>query len=102
MGSQQPIRWTTNGSVPQVSLDYSTDGFATAHSIASSIGNSGIYTWITPLTPTTTARVRVTSVISPTTIFDISDADFALFDSATLSYTLHLPLILREGGALSK
>ena len=102
MGSQQHILWTTTGSVPQVSLAYSTDGFSTAHTIAASIDNSGIYTWITPLTPTTTARVRVSSVISPTTVYDISDADFILFDSATLTYTLHLPLILRESGTLNR
>jgi hypothetical protein len=102
IGSQQQIQWTTTGSVPQVSLAYSTDGFSTAHTIASSIDNSGIYTWVTPLTPTTTARVRVASVISPTTIFDDSDADFTLFDLATLTYTLNLPLILRDSGTLSK
>jgi len=96
MGSQRQIRWTTTGTVPQVSLAYSTDGFTTIHAIASPVANTGVYTWTTPLTPTKTARVRVASVISPTTVYDVSDGDFTLYDPSTLTNTVHLPLVGRD------
>jgi len=89
MGSQQQIRWATTGSVPQVSLSYSTDGFLTTQVIASAITNTGSYTWTVPTTPTNSARVRVASADTPTAVYDDSDANFAIYDPSgeqTLSF----------------
>jgi hypothetical protein len=98
VGSQQQIRWTTTGSVPQVSLAFSTDGFATSQDIVASTANDGGHTWTTPLTPSTSARVRVASVLSPTTVYDTS-ADFTLYDPSTFTLTLDLPLVLKNYAA---
>jgi hypothetical protein len=81
VGSQQQIRWNTTGSVPQVGLAVSTDNFATAHIIAPSVANTGSYTWQVPDMPSTSARVRVASVVSPTTVYDVSDAAFTIYDA---------------------
>jgi len=77
VGSQHLIQWTTTGSIPNVSLSYSTDGFATSHTIVASIANTGSYNWTIPNTPATTARVRVSSVVTPS-IHDDSDANFTI------------------------
>ncbi len=74
VGSQHQIQWTTSGSVAQVNLTYSTDSFATTSTIASAINNSGSYTWTVPDDPSATAQVRVESVLSPTTVYDVSGA----------------------------
>lgn len=94
VGSQQQIQWSTTGSVAQVNLYYSTDNFSTRHNIALAIANANAHTWTTPITPSTSVKVRVESVISPTTIFDVSDADFTLANAVT--YTIYLPIIMRN------
>ncbi len=78
VGSQHAIRWTSTGSIANVSLAYSTDNFATSHVIVASTANTGSYNWTIPNDPSTTARVRVASTISPTTIRDDSDANFTI------------------------
>lgn len=89
------IRWTTTGNVPQVNLAYSTDGFVTRYPIATTLTNTGVYTWTTPLTPSKTMRVRVESTLSPTTVFAVSAANFTLYDPAALTRTVFLPLVMR-------
>lgn len=98
-GGQGHIRWTTLGTVSQVSLAYSSDGFATSQVITASMSNSGVYTWTMPLTPTTSARVRVASVLSPTTVYDDSDADFTLYDPGAFTHTVYSPTILKDYNA---
>lgn len=78
VNSTQQIQWTTSGNVSQVNLYYSADNFTTRQPIALAVDNSNSLSWTTPLTPTTTARVRVESVISPTTVYVVSDA-FTLY-----------------------
>jgi len=91
MSSQYPIRWTTTGTVAQVNVSYSTDGFTTTHTITLSLGNTDVYTWTTPAITTTSMQVRVESVVSPTTVYDVSD-EFALCDSRDV----YLPVALRN------
>lgn len=92
VSSTQQIEWTTTGgAVAQVNVYYSSDSFVTSDTIASEIANTGSCDWTTPPTATASARVRVESVISPTTIYDVSD-EFALCD--TLS--VYLPLVMRN------
>lgn len=95
VNSQQHIQWTTTpaGSVAQVNLYYSIEGVTTP--LASAVVNSGDFIWTTPLTPTTSARVRVESVISSTTVFAVS-GEFALYATGTLTELNHLPFVASD------
>lgn len=96
VGSTQQIAWTTTGSVPTITLSYSTDGFATRHAIGTAVANTsatGTFTWTTPLTPTTTAQVRIAAASNPAV--SVTSGDFTLFDPATFGNRLYLPLVLR-------
>jgi hypothetical protein len=87
VGSQHEIAWASTGTIANISLAYSTDGFGTSTVITSSTPNDGSYTWTVPNDSSTTVRVRVASVVSPT-IRDESDANFAIVSGAsTESYT---------------
>lgn len=93
-GNQYQITWMPGISTTYVSLSYSTDRFTSiSHTIVASMPNTGAYTWMTPFTPSTTTRVRVADVLSPT-LHDDSDADFILTDSIYYNY---LPVILKDG-----
>ena len=97
ISSARQIRWTTNGSVPQIELGYSTDGFTTTHIISSSVANAsatGVYTWTTPATPTHSVQVRIAST-SDSVISDTSGV-FTLYDPSTLTNQVYLPMLLRN------
>jgi hypothetical protein len=92
-GSQATIEWSWTGPIIDVSLSYSTDGFATiSHTVAGSTWNTGVYTWTTPLTPSSGIRVRVANAANPD-VYDDSDSDFVLTDG---SYPVYLPLLLKD------
>lgn len=92
-GAPYEIRWTWSGTTTHASLSYSTDGFvAVKQTIVTSTLNDGAYTWTTPVTPSTTTRVRVADTGNPA-IYDDSDADFILTDNIYFAY---LPLILKD------
>ena len=93
VSSTQQIRWTTTGTVSQVNLAYSINDVTTT--IDTAVANTGVYTWKTPPTATTSARVRVESAISPTTVYDVSDP-FTLYETGVATSTIHLPLVLRN------
>jgi hypothetical protein len=98
VSSTRQIAWTTTGSVPHVNLFYSADSFVTSQTITLSLVNTGSYAWTTPPTPTTSARVRVESVVSPTAVFDVSDA-FTLYQPGPMDKFVYLPLVLRSYAA---
>jgi hypothetical protein len=91
VSSTRQIQWNTTGVVTQVNLAYAIGGVT--RTIELSVANVGVYTWTTPPTPTTSARVRVESVVSPTTVYDVSDP-FTLYEPG--DYTVYLPLVLRN------
>src|SRR5439155_211054 len=63
VGSSQNIAWTTGGSVPNVKLEYSTDGGSTyPNVIVASTPNTGTFGWTVPDTISATVRVRVSDV----------------------------------------
>jgi hypothetical protein len=95
VSSAQQIQWTTTGSVPQVNLFYSADNFVTSQTITLSLDNTDSFAWTTPSTPTTSARVRVESVLSPTTVYDVSDA-FTLYQPGVVDEFVYLPCILHN------
>jgi len=94
--SQQQIRWTTTGSVARVNLYYSTNNFSSRNNIASNIANTNAYAWTTPSTASTSVKVRVESVVSPTIVYDVSAANFTLCAPGTCDYRVYLPLVLRN------
>lgn len=94
----QQIRWTTTGVVTQVALHYTHDAFASSQVIVSPLTNvsPGIYTWTTPASPTQAAQVRIVGLTNPAAISDTSGL-FTLYDPATFSETVALPLVLNQG-----
>jgi len=63
VGSSQNITWTTGGSVPNVKLEYSTDGGSTyPNVIIASTPNTGTFGWTVPNNISATVRVRVSDV----------------------------------------
>jgi uncharacterized protein YukE len=83
---QRIIMWTSNGTMANVLLDYSTDGGVTYQLIQESEGtandgivaNDGSFTWTVPNNQSTTARVRVSNPLDLANGFDVSDANFRL------------------------
>ncbi|MBN1580270.1 MAG: hypothetical protein JXA89_06175 [Anaerolineae bacterium] len=90
-GSQHQIKWQTAGTVSQVNLTYSSDGFGTSTVIATAAANTGSYSWTTPAITTTAMQVRVESVISPTEVCDVSGL-FSLVDAIDV----YLPTLLNN------
>src|SRR5207247_2352393 len=85
VGSSQSIAWTTGGTVPNVKLEYSTDGGSTyPNVIIASTPNTGSFSWTVPDDISATVRVRVTDV-NDSTVFDGSDADFKIRGALTVT-----------------
>jgi len=60
VGSTQAISWTTTGTVPNVKLEYSTDGGVTyPNVVTASAANTGSFSWTIPDSISNTVRVRV-------------------------------------------
>ncbi len=89
INSTQVIRWTTTGTVTHVHVAYAVDG-ATFVTVAATLTNVNAFTWTTPATPTTAARVRVADAAAPQVVYDVSDA-FTLYRP----HLTYLPLLLR-------
>src|SRR5207244_9576178 len=85
VGSTQAISWTTTGTVPNVKLEYSTDGGVSyPNVVAASAANTGSFSWTIPDSISNTVRVRVSDVTDATTN-DISDANFKIRGNLTVS-----------------
>ncbi len=77
--SAHDITWTSEGTIANVSISYSTDSGTTWTSIVASTPNDGSYSWTVPTVTTSTALVRVQDTdASPT---DQSDAVFNISSS---------------------
>ncbi len=76
VGTTQSILWSTFGTIPNVRLEYSTDGGSSyPNVITAASSNTGSYNWTIPNAITTTMRLRVSNAADAGT-FDASDADF--------------------------
>ncbi|MCP4214162.1 MAG: hypothetical protein GY765_05875, partial [bacterium] len=82
-GSQQEITWTSEGTLGNVSLDYSTDNGTTWIPITSSTANDGAYSWTVPDSASSQCFLRVSETDGTPT--DISDAFFSIVSLADLS-----------------
>src|SRR5438876_3461709 len=78
VGSSQSIAWTTGGTVPNVKLEYSTDGGSTyPNVIIASTPNTGTFSWTVPDNISATVRVRVSDV-NNTDAFRSSNTNFKI------------------------
>ena len=95
VSSQRDILWTTTpaSSIAQVNLHYSVEGVTTT--LASATANSGSFAWTTPPTASVSVQVRVESVISPTTVFDVS-GPFTLYDAGSFTEFIYLPVVVSD------
>jgi len=84
VSSTHQVEWSTAGSLDHVSLTYSTDGFVTSHPIDASLANTGSYSWTVPNDPGIAVRLRVASAVSPTAVYDDSDAVFSICHPADI------------------
>jgi len=68
-GTTEDIRWTSQGLIGNVRLEFSTNSGRTWATIVASTPNDGTHVWKVPDAPTTTAVVRVSDV-NPTGVRD--------------------------------
>ena len=74
----QAITWTSQDSLGNVKLEYSTDNFVSdINTIVASTADDGTYYWTIPSDSSSTVRVRV-SFDTDSTVNDVSDADFTI------------------------
>src|SRR5207245_2297334 len=85
VGSSQSIAWTTGGTVPNVKLEYSTDGGSTyPNVIIASTPSAGAVAWSVQHDISAPVPSRVTDV-NDSTVFDGSDANFKIRGALTLT-----------------
>ena len=75
-GSSQNITWTSQGTIANVKIDYSTDNGTTWTAISASTTNDGSYTWTVPTVTTSQALIRVQDLDGNPT--DQSNAAFTI------------------------
>ena len=77
-GSQYSINWPANNLVNLI-LEFSSNNGSSWSPIISSIPASlGSYLWTVPSVSTTLGRIRISDLISPQTIVDVSDTVFSI------------------------
>lgn len=84
IGSTKTIRWTSTEVSGNVNIQLSRNAGSTWTTLFSNVSNSGAQSWTVTSPATTQGRIRVTSV-STTNVFDISDANFAIVPSLTVT-----------------
>jgi hypothetical protein len=81
----QTITWTYTGSIPNVSIDYSTDNGSSWNVVTASTANSGSYAWTVPNTPSANCLVRISDISGPA--IDVSDGVFSIVEQRTVTVT---------------
>ena len=79
IGSSQAITWTSTNLTGGISIELTRDG-TTWETLSPSASNIGSYAWTATGPSSSTCRVRVSSVDSPS-LSDSSDADFSIYDA---------------------
>lgn len=86
ISSQHDITWESTGDITDVKLEYSKDDFGIdIHEIVASTENDSTFEWAIPDDPSTTVKVRVSEVGTPS-VNDISDDFFTITDTWTLVF----------------
>lgn len=82
--SQQEIRWTTNGAIPKVLLNYSSDGGAIWNSITfPAVNNSGKFNWVVPNALSSNYLIKISD--NSGCITDVSDAKFSVVGAKNIA-----------------
>jgi len=97
VGDADTIRWSSTGDVGNVKIEYSANGGSAWSSVVTSTSDTGSYPWTVPDSPSTTCRVKASSVGTPS-IYDISDADFTISPTPTLGEMVLVPAGVFEMG----
>jgi hypothetical protein len=91
--SEQDITWDTQGGIPRVNLQYSTDDGDSWTTIANGVTNTNSYTWTLPDVQTETAKVRVVdytdnTVVNESESFNIvyQTVQFKILDYDTMQH----------------
>jgi hypothetical protein len=77
IGSAQTIQWNSSGVSGKVKIELSRDGGATWATLFNNTANNGTKNWKVTKPATTQARIRVSSVNSPS-VADTSNANFII------------------------
>ncbi|MFH1062870.1 MAG: hypothetical protein V1747_08340, partial [Candidatus Omnitrophota bacterium] len=86
IGDSTNITWTRTGTLANVKLEYSVDGGTTyPNQIVTDLNSSLLtYSWTIPDSPTTLAKVKITS-LDDSTVTDASNANFSIKGSIDLT-----------------
>ncbi|MGD1117908.1 MAG: leucine-rich repeat domain-containing protein [Dehalococcoidales bacterium] len=84
VGSSHVITWSSAGITGNVNILLSRDGGISWATVISNTPNDGTQSWAVTGPATSQARIKVVSVSNPT-VFDISDANFNIVQSLTLT-----------------
>ncbi len=76
-GTMQSILWSSANVTGKVMIELSRNGGTNYSVITDSTDNTGTFTWVVTGPATTTARVRITSIVTSTTV-DVSDNNFTI------------------------
>jgi hypothetical protein len=99
IGTSQTIQWTSVGVSGAVKIELSTNGGATfPTTLVAGTANDGAEDWVVSGPVTTQARIRVSSVDSPT-VQDVSDANFSVVQLSGVFRFLNM-LVVRDNGGL--
>jgi|GEM_PF-2046857 len=82
ISSEKTIKWTKYRISGNVKIEYSTNNGSSWSLIASDVSDS-TFIWIIPNTPSKTCLVRISDV-SNTSVYDISDKVFEIYDSTPI------------------
>ncbi len=78
------ITWASSTFISAVKLEYSTNNGSTWTLITSSTSNTGSYSWLVPNTVSANCIIKASNT-SNLTLFDVSDAVFAIAPAATVT-----------------
>jgi len=76
-GSNQSIIWSSQGTIANVKLEFSTNNGAAWTTISGSAANGGSHAWTVPNTPSSNGLVRISDAVDGDP-FDISDGVFSI------------------------
>ncbi|GEM_PF-1755052 len=85
-GSTQTIKWSSNGAVANVKLEYSVNNGATWTTIIASTANNGIESWTIPNNVSGQCLVRVSDATDGNPV-DVSNSAFTIMLAPTLTLT---------------
>jgi C1A family cysteine protease len=91
VNSSHAVTWTSEGTVGNVMIEYSTDNGASWKTIVESTENDGSYNWTVPNDPSVNCLVRVREQGNDGSPSDVSDAVFSIVAPVSGSITLRSP-----------